>query len=602
MASSFTKRPRNVGVLQSIAILYGDWGTSKAYVIGLAFAIAAYSSFWLIAAVSLLIILVGLNYITICKYSPTGGGVYASVRRRSEILSLVGAFFLIADYLVTASLSALSSFSYLGIVTPQWGAIAAIVFIGCLNYFGPKHSGNLALIVAVPVAFIVLLLVLAALPYYQGAIHAITPLSGDWLKNWTSFAGIIVALSGIESIANTTGVMKLDPGSSEENPSVHQTSKKAILWVMVEVSIFTALLGLAMSALPGLHVVGDQVIAPDQSMIRDYMLHYMGDFFVSAEFGSAAGYIFASVISIAFCVLLLSAVNTAIVALISLIFVLSRDGELPPLFQKINRFGVPIYALVISTVIPVVILLIINDIVALAELYAVGFVGAIATNLGVTSTDEHLPIDKKERVFMFGTFIIMALIECTLLIYKPNARRFVFSIVFVGLLLRSLVLEQRQKIWASKRVKLQHASLLSDDGVITLHEGSILCPVNTIGKTLEFALREAALSGYPLDILYVREQKVITEEDRHRSWIDDPEACKIFDYAKDSAHEITIKFFYSVSDDPAHTIIDMANKLRVSRVILGKSRRSAMIHLLRGSLIQEVSDRLPTTMDLLVIS
>ena len=33
------RRPRNVNVSRAAAILYGDWGTSKAYVIGLAFAV-----------------------------------------------------------------------------------------------------------------------------------------------------------------------------------------------------------------------------------------------------------------------------------------------------------------------------------------------------------------------------------------------------------------------------------------------------------------------------------------------------------------------------------------------------------------------------------
>lgn len=69
-----TSRPRNVNAFQAAAILYGDWGTSKAYVIGLAFAISGYSSFWLIAAVSILTILVGINYIIICKHNPYGGG------------------------------------------------------------------------------------------------------------------------------------------------------------------------------------------------------------------------------------------------------------------------------------------------------------------------------------------------------------------------------------------------------------------------------------------------------------------------------------------------------------------------------------------------
>ena len=106
-----TKRPRNLDAKRSAAILYGDWGTSKAYVIGLAFAFAGYSSFWLIAAMCLLTALVGVNYIFICKHYPDGGGVYASVRHRSEIVSIVGAFLLIADYIVTAALSALSAFN-----------------------------------------------------------------------------------------------------------------------------------------------------------------------------------------------------------------------------------------------------------------------------------------------------------------------------------------------------------------------------------------------------------------------------------------------------------------------------------------------------------
>src|SRR5579872_6566022 len=127
-----TRRPRNVDVPRAAAILYGDWGTSKAYVVGLAFAVAGYSSFWLIAAMCVLTALVGVNYMTICKHYPDGGGVYASVRHRSEIISIVGAFLLIADYIVTAALSSLSAFQYLGQVfhlTPYVMSVCAAVSI-----------------------------------------------------------------------------------------------------------------------------------------------------------------------------------------------------------------------------------------------------------------------------------------------------------------------------------------------------------------------------------------------------------------------------------------------------------------------------------------
>jgi hypothetical protein len=46
MIATLVRRPRNVDTPRAAAILYGDWGTSKAYVIGLAFAVAGYSSFW----------------------------------------------------------------------------------------------------------------------------------------------------------------------------------------------------------------------------------------------------------------------------------------------------------------------------------------------------------------------------------------------------------------------------------------------------------------------------------------------------------------------------------------------------------------------------
>src|ERR1017187_7347529 len=145
-----TRRPRNVNSPRAAAILYGDWGTSKAYVIGLAFAVGGYSSFWLIAAMCLLTALVGVNYMAICKHYPDGGGVYASVRHRSEIISIVGAFLLIADYIVTAAISALSAFQYLGVSHPEIFAALAIAVIGGLNVFGPKQTGGLAFLVSIP--------------------------------------------------------------------------------------------------------------------------------------------------------------------------------------------------------------------------------------------------------------------------------------------------------------------------------------------------------------------------------------------------------------------------------------------------------------------
>jgi len=56
-------RPRNVGWLRAAALLYGDWGTSKAYVIGLAVLLAGYAAPYYLAAIIGLTFLVGCNYV-----------------------------------------------------------------------------------------------------------------------------------------------------------------------------------------------------------------------------------------------------------------------------------------------------------------------------------------------------------------------------------------------------------------------------------------------------------------------------------------------------------------------------------------------------------
>ncbi len=286
-----TKRPRNVDAPRAAAILYGDWGTSKAYVIGLAFAVAGYSSFWLILAMCALMALVGVNYMAICRHYPDGGGVYASVRHRSEIISIVGAFLLIADYIVTAAISALSAFQYLGLPNPEFLAGGAILAIGALNYFGPKHTGGLAVLVSVPTVIVIIILGLFTIPHIGEALHNLQPQTGGFLKNWNGFVGIVLALSGVEAVANATSIMKLNPGSTDDHPVVTKTSTSAITAVMIEVCLFTALLGLGMLALQGLQIHNGDVNAPGNPGVRDYMLRYMAEIFVGGAFGAIAGQI-----------------------------------------------------------------------------------------------------------------------------------------------------------------------------------------------------------------------------------------------------------------------------------------------------------------------
>src|SRR3982074_989668 len=549
--------------------------------------------------------LVGINYMIICRLYPDGGGVYASVRHRSEVISIVGAFLLIADYLVTAAISALSAFQYLGVPHPERFAAAAVRVMGRLNLLGPKHTGGLAFLISVPTAIIVVTLGLFSLPHLGTAIGHLQPLQGGFWQNWGGFVGIVLALSGVEAIANATGVMRLDPGSTEANPSVRKTSTPALLWVMIEVCIFTALLGLAMHALGGLQIANGEVNAPGAEGVRDYMLRYMGETFVGGALGPAIGHAFGFAVSITFGLLLLSAVNTAIVDLITIQFLMARDRELPAIFQRLNKWGVPSAGMLLATLVPMGLVILVKGMAGLADLYAVGVVGAIATNLGATATDWKLSIKKWKRTLMFGTFIVMAAIEMSLLIDKPNARYFAVTILAVGLVLRGLVQERRMKKDAAPApapvvLPVQVVPTASEPASDFTSGESILCAIRGTGRTLDFALREARETGRRLYLLFVREQPFMTEQDVKRKWQEDPEASTIFEAAKRQAGDVTPLFAYAVSPSAAETIVDVAATLGASRLILGAPKRNALINLLRGNVIREVSNSLPEEIDLLV--
>ena len=680
LATGDSKRPRNVDTPRAAAILYGDWGTSKAYVVGLAFAVAGYSSFWLIVAMCLLTALVGLNYVVICRLYPDGGGVYAAVRHRSEVISIVGAFLLIADYIVTASISALSAFQYLGVPRPELFAAGAILLIGALNYLGPRHTGGLALWVSLPTVAVVVLIGLFAIPYLGTAAHRVQPLHGGFLANWNGFVSIVLALSGVEAIAGATGVMRLNPGSTDDKPVVTKTSTPALLWVALEVCVFTAFLAFAMHALPGLERVvkpdGTEVNAPGAEGVRDYMLRYMAQVFVGNSLGATVGQIAGWAVSVVFGFLLLSAVNTAIGGLVTISFIMSRDRELPAQFERVNRFGVPNLGLIVSTVVPAILVIAVSDISGLADLYAVGVVGAIATNLGATSTDRGLPLKGWERCGMFFTFLVMVAIELSLFIDKPQARVFAVSILAIGLIMRALAREKAQRgaflivlailgalilesifalggdfravivivsVLAAALIirglvgerALRRQALVSAvpgtnpgllpplggaavaGGDARLLDGSqlafsaanvdgadgppMLCAVRGLGRTLDFAIDEARETKRPLYLLFIREQIVITSEDKRRKWQQDEEASVIFQHAKEKAGtDVTILPCYAVSDSAADTIVDIAATVGASRLLLGAPQRSGIVNLLRGNIIRQVADLLPEDIHLLV--
>jgi len=575
------KRPRNVNSTRAAGMLYGDWGTSKAYVTGIAFALAGHSSFYLILAMSVLTTIIGINFIWVCKHYPDGGGVYSSVRHRNRTLAVIGALLLTADYIITASLSTLDAFHYLGFENPQWWAIGSILLLGAVNAYGPRHSGSLAIFLAAPAALVVVSLAGVSL-FHVDQVHLVPP-PGRFHDTWFSFVEIILALSGVEAIANMTGVMETDRGSSEDHPVIHKTARRAILPVMFEVTVFTTLLGLAMHAVPNL------------SGHTEDMLKYLGEYYVGPWFGQVVGIVFSF--------LLLSAANTAIVGLVSILYLMSHDGEMPRPFRRLNRYGVPRIPLIVAALAPALVLLIEKDLTRLAALYAIGVVGAITIHLGACATNFKLGLTRLERPVMMGTFAMMGLIELTIAYRKSHALLFAVVVLGVGLATRTVArtLHERHE----RRLALAPPAPIPTLAPAPVRAApipvtSLLVAIRGPTETLRFAVEQARLYGAMLFVLVVREIAVLV--DAGESLAEDPQAQATFEAAGRLGEEYGVKVvpLYTISSDPDAVILDQAATLGVDYLILGATARHRMVRLLKGDLIARIAEKLPEEIKLLI--
>ena len=622
--SGAVHRPRNVDWKRAAALLYGDWGTSKAYVIGLAFLAAGFSSLPIILAVCAVTGLVGINYMVICRHFPDGGGVYSAARSQGRALAVVGALLLVADLTVTAALSGWSALSYITSGAEHITSIkllrdhialttiGVLLIMGAINYFGPKHSGTFAVALAIPTALVVITMIAISVPHFT--TRFLEPRHESLTTVWVQFVSVILALSGAESIANLTGVMKLDPGSTMEHPSVARESLKAIAPVAIEVVFGTALLGWAMLSLPQvlgktLHLTARSDIAAVLQQRSEDMLRFIGEQFATATFSAAVGNVFGWIVGIVFFLLLLSAANTAIVAMIGLFYMMARDREMPRQFKRLNRHGVPIYPLIISIGLPAVVLLFVANFTALAGLYAIGVVGAITVNVGSCAANRSVGFTWYDRLLFGITFAILLFVELTLAHTKLDALQFVLAVLIGGLALRAYTLK-RQGL-TTVMLHRQVAAMVTPELPATMQSRlsdaqKIMVAARGITPVLSFALDEAQLREATLCVLYVKEVAVYytaggTRLGRAR-WQDDPEANAIMSLMLKlgAEREISVVPLYAVSPDAAATIVDLSATMGVDFLLIGATQRTALAKLLRGSVATSVAQHLPDSIQLLI--
>jgi amino acid transporter len=561
---SFGKRPRELRWYHAGPMLFGDWGTSRLYVLGLAFLAAGHGSFFYVSWMCALLLVVAWAYTVICRAYPDGGGVYAAGRDRHPLIGIVGALLLFADYVVTAALSALDAFHYLGVPEEScWAlAIVAIIVLGLLHSFGPKKAGVLALWIAIAAIGVYLVLGVASLPHLKDA-QIVVP-TDTFGGHWRKFTLIVLALSGVEAVANMTGIM-VQP--------LKRTVRLTIWPVAAEVVVLNLVFALAINAIP---VPADR-LAEFQEEHKGDMLRVLADAFVGPTFAAISSFLFA--------LLLLSAASTALTGMLGVGYATARDGELPRRLGRISRFGVPLWSLALAVVAPCIVLVLVRDVEGLAALYAIGVVGAIALNCAATATSKTSTLGRVERGGLTVVAIVMLAIWVTTAVEKPHASLFAGIVLGTGLAARTAMRFYRRKVRPVEKVPFPADApriLVASRGDTWIVDQG-LDRANEIGAAMVLCLiREASFIGG---------ESAVEAPDPGL----DPEADALFEYARRRAQDrnIPMRAIYSVSTSPMSVVADHAITLGVAEVHVGGSRRTKIEKVLRGSPLDELRSFLP---------
>lgn len=648
-------RPRELRWYHAGPILFGDWGTSRLYVLGLCFLFNRFASLWYMGAMSVVLLLVGWSYVVACRLFPNGGGVYSAAKAKSQLLAIIGSLLLCADFVVTASLSALDAFHYLGFEGIRFLgmpvdallAMFSILLIGGLNIFGPTKTGTIAMVIALVTVVLTLVIAIASFPHLA-EVRMTPPFERGLWGTWVGFTEIVLALSGVEAIVSMTGIM-VSP--------VARTAKWAIIPVMIEIIILNLLLTAAMTTLPDAILFktdanGAEVPAHTGDMLRVIAEHYVGP-------------TFAAVSSFVFAALLLSAVNTSLGALVSVLFMLSRDREMPAAFASLNRFGMPVLPLVVSIAIPAVVVLLFPDVEALAGLYAIGIVGAIAIEQGATALNRLLNMRRWERALMWVVSIFLIVVELTICVIKPHARGFALIVLVVGLCGRLATLASHPAVPLTKgqRRIYQMAAGIASGAIFFIsavlgdtwlgfgisatiglgigvanfqlqhyreriiawkpkpaeEEAAPKRPMMLQGKykpkswvmvatqgnprLIKFALEECKSRQAELQLLFIRHIAVTPMGEGEPPKLDeDEQAQELFERVRQQAQEegVPLKLLYGVARDIPDAILDMAMTHGASLLLLGSTRRGTLWKAMKGDVIQAVAEQLPESVGLLI--
>lgn len=628
-----TSRPRDLGAIHAGPLLYGDWGTSRLYVLGLAFLYTGHASVVYLAAIGVLMLAVSWIYTHVCRCYPDGGGVYSAAREVKPVLGVIGATLLMSGYIMTAAISVIEAFHYFG-VPRAWTlplAVGTLVAIGVINWLGSKRSGQFALVIAVIAMVVSAILAVLAVPLFLDGLKTINL---DYFSQvgpfepWVSFAKICLALAGLEAVANMTGIMK---------KPVARTARRTIWPVSLEVVVLNMVFGIAlagMSTTVNTHVpdeitygqkltlshrqieqaVADGQMSQEEADRLESVLAYRDTAMkqIAIESGerltgnATAGFVLGKVAGVTFGLLLLSAANTAVMAMVSVMFAMAQDRELPRVLTRLNYSGVPWVGLLVAVLVPTGVVLVEQDVQVLAKLYVLGVCGAISTNIlcGAVNRKLKVPPIVRANMWLFGGILLA--VTVTIAVTQLESLAFSGSLVAMVLLMR--LAAQAKRAGEPKPLEAPEGGWLAEvkREPIALDATKPRIMLAARGRyQAEFAVDLAASRGAVLFVIFVRTFRVSDLGPQRLPRIeDDHEAQEALGTVIVLARQRGVPCvpIYVTSNDVAHEILDYTVTFGCDTLIMGESRRSLLSRKLEGDVVRSVARHLPKDVALITRS
>ena len=603
-----TRHTRQLNWLLAWAVVFCDIGTSVYYVPGILYGHARDTTPFFILLTSAGFILLALKYIEITWRNPEGGGVVTiTTKAFGPMWGCLGGMLIITSYFLTAAISAVSGFHYIGSLSPPLDAYIVVLAsisllaLAVLNIIGIRESATAALAMAVS-AFVVDIVVISS------SIKGLSP--SQWWRmlevispdKAMSFRDILIgfgaawlAFSGLESI-------------SQLSPAIRFPLRRTTRFAMAAVVVTMILTS------PVLATLSIALLSPELKATQsERFISELG--LVTGGFGIKLAVVLTA------STLLLFASNTAIIGAYHIFLALGNAGFLPKAVTlRSAAFNTPHIAILIATSVPVLVILMTRGKLALlGDMYAFGLLGAfVFSSLSLDVIRWRL--GRRDIGFWIGLLTTLMIIVAwgVNLVEKELATLFGGTVTAIGMLTavgvrRAWFIDILHQIPLVQRLQARayRASEELVEGVVTLAEAVDLKPLYPSSTLLalrgeaprliqEGINRAKGRGESALYCIYVEEWPgLFNGETPH---VPNEEGIRTLRHVLQEVRDKNIEIIpiWTISYNAAEAIAQAAKDLGVDAVLVGATRRSAFYHMLRGHVVKGLMKRLPHNCHLMI--